>query len=351
EYYTELYALDLGLTEKRMFEEKLLPDLARDIVAEVKRERKKLPKAKSKKIELSKDERGELNAIGKSAAKPVSGTVELDNERINIAKGTVAAGGATYRHTSRIIQTTTVKLEPIQWNESELKGITIVKDQPNDLRNITMQQGLLEYKIDGANLVKAGTVSASLSKMAFDQTVKGLTYERKMKFGDYDQTFMLMGGREFKSNGSGDLPRFSYGSYWKSSFGELGDVQFTIDLTRDRDPSIVSGARQDYDNRVYGVTGKFKTQVGTELTYDIARSRHRADDQRDTVTLHGSVHDIKMTQKLKNLTMKGEYFFGDEKFTTVFGSATTDRKKVGYGADLPVTIGPLDVKLAADMSK
>lgn len=351
EYYTELYSLDLGMTDKRMFEEKLLPDLAKAVVAEVKRERKKLPQAKGKEVKVSKEEKAELNAIGKGAQKPVTGTVELDNERINIAKGTVTAGGAAYRHTSRIIQTTTVKLEPVQWDESELKGVTIVKDQPNDLRNMTMQQGLLEYKMNADNTLKAGTVSASLSKMTFDQTLKGLTFERKMKFRDYDQTFMLMGGREFKSNGSGDLPRFSYGSYWKSSFGDLGDVQFTVDLTRDRDPSIVSGARQDFDNRVYGVTGKFKTPVGTELTYDLARSKHRADDQRDSVTLHGGVHDVKMTQKLKNLTVKGEYFFGDEKFTTVFGSATTDRKKVGYGADLPVTVGPVDVKFAADMSR
>ena len=351
EYYTELYSLDLGKTDKRMFEEKFLPDLARAILAELKRVRKKLPQVKGKTITLSKDEQGELNQIGKGARKLVSGTVELDNERINIAKGDVTAGGAAYRHTSRIIQTTTVKLEPVQWDESELKGVTIVKDQPNDLRNVTMQQGLLEYKIDADNQLKAGTVSASLSKMAFDQTVKGLTFERKMKFGEYDQTWMLMGGREFKSNGSGDLPRYSYGSYWKSSFGAAGDVQFTVDFTRDRDPSVVSGARQDFDNRIYGVSGKFKTPVGTELAYDLARSKHRADDQLDTQTLYGSVHDVKLTQKLKNLTVKGEYFFGDEKFTTVFGSATTDRKKVGYGADLPATLGPVEVKLAADMSR
>ena len=351
EYYTELYSLDLGMTDKRMFEEKLLPDLAKAIVVDVKREHKKLPHEKGKEVKLPPDEKAELDKIGKGARKLVSATVELDNERINIAKGTVAAGGAAYRHTSRIIQTTTVKLEPIQWDESELKGVTIVKDQPTERRNMTVQQGLLEYKMNDANSMKFGTVSATLSKYAFDQTVKGLTYEHKMKFGDYDQTWMLMGGREFKSNGSGDLPRFSYGSYWKSSFGDLGDIQFTYDMTRDRDVSVVSGTRNDVDNRVYGVNGKFKTTFGSELTYDFARSKHRADNQRDTATLHGGIQDVKMTQKLKSLTMKGEYFFGDEKFTTVFGSATTDRRKVGYGADLPVTFGPLDVKLAADMSR
>ncbi len=349
EYYTEVYSVELGLTQKELMEEKFLPAVAKEIVAYIQKNASKFPKvaaaaAPGKKVTLSDKERAEMKQIG--SRKLVSYVLAFENERIDVPKGVPTAAGANKRQTNRFSNTNTIKLEPMQLGDDEIKGVAIVKQFPDDKRNVTVQQGLVEYKMGLDNQLKAGTVNATISKYSFSQTVKGMTLEHKQEAFGVGNTFLVMGGRDFKSSGIGDLPRYTHGASWKMAFGDAADANFIYSATRDANVTTSGPTRSDVDNRMYGVFGKIDFPTSTKFTYDVERSMQKDDASRDTAPYaRGSVHEFKLTQGIKSLNLSGEYYQGDQNFKTVYGSATSDRKRVGYTADFPGKLGFVDYAL------
>lgn len=358
EYYTDTYSLELGLTEREALEEKLLIDLAKAILEELRKEEKNLPRTpEGKKIELTPEEKEELDKIGavpEEKRKILSWNLDFQDEAIHIPKGTLAASGQKKKTTNRFIQTTTVKLEP--WKvgkEGEIKGVTIGKYEPAEIREVTLQRGELEYQINVNNLLKLGTVSGSLNKYVFDQTVAGFFFDRNMKFLGMDHNFQAIGGREFRPTGIGDLPRDNIGAAWKTTYGAAkNETKWIVDLTRDNEATVTSGVRTQVENRIYGSSGKFTVpKVGTVLEYNWLRSEHKEDRGRDTSYLPGDLYEVKASHKWMDVSMKADYYFADEKFRTIFGSATTDKRKMTLTADLPGQRGTLEYKFNTEWTR
>ncbi|MEK7355203.1 MAG: hypothetical protein AAB250_02050, partial [Bdellovibrionota bacterium] len=360
-YYTDTYSLEQGLTDREAIEEKLLIALARRIVKELNVDYAKLPTTASAKIELSPEEKSELDAIGavpaeggetKPPHKWFSWNLGFENEAITVVEGTLTAAGQPKRTTNRFSQNTTLTLEPITWGNSELKGVAISKYRPEDLRELTLQRGELEYSINPNNILKAGTVTGSISKYIFDQTLAGATFERKMELGKTKNTLFLMGGQDFRADGLGDLPRVNYGGFWKTVFGEWGEIQISADATRDKETFLnTSNVLTNVDNRLFGAIGKLKTPFQTEITVDVNRSEHKELRVPDTTFVRGDLLDAKLTQKIKDLTFRAEYYNADQLFRIVYGSATTDREKSMAAVELPGKFLWLDYTVKGDWTR
>ncbi|MEK8023775.1 MAG: hypothetical protein AAB229_08210, partial [Candidatus Hydrogenedentota bacterium] len=357
-YYTDTYSLEQGLTDREAIEEKLLIALAHRIVRELNVDYAKLPVTPSKKIDLTAEEKDELDRIGAVPEAPTpphkwfSWNLGFENEAITVMEGSLAAAGQNKRTVNRFSQNTTVKLEPITWGNSELKGVAITKYRPEDLRELTLQRGELEYAINPNNLLKAGTVTGSISKYIFDQTLAGATFERKMEFGKMKHNLFLMGGQDFRADGLGDLPRVNYGGFWKSVFGEWGELQLSADATRDKHSfRSTTGALTNVDNRLYGAMGKLKTPFKTEITFEADMSEHKELREPDTTFVRGDLLDLKLTQKIRDLTLKAEYYNADQLFRTIFGSATTDREKSMVALELPGKFLWLDYTAKGDWTR
>ncbi|MEK8022366.1 MAG: hypothetical protein AAB229_01020 [Candidatus Hydrogenedentota bacterium] len=349
-YYTDTYSLELGMTDREAIEEKLLVELAEAIHAVLDRERDRLPvtapAAPREKVELSDEEKALLGGVGPPVPrrKYLSWNLNFEDEIINIPEGTLAAAGQNKFTTNRFTQTTTMKLEPIRWDNSEVKGVAIGKYEPREIRALSLQRGELEYLVNPNNLFKFGTVSATLNKYVFDQTLAGASYDGKYEFGGMKHNLLVIGGRDFRANGLGDLPRYSVGGAWEAAFKDIVKVRFLADAARDQDPTVAAGVRTQVDNQIYGISGSAKApwKHSTELKFDLDRSYHKEIRLPDTTYNRGDLLDLRLTQKYHDLTLEGVYTYVDENFRTIYGSATSDREKLGVTANLPGKVKWID---------
>jgi hypothetical protein len=340
-YYTDTYSLEQGMTDREALEENLLPALGRRIMALVAAESATLPRPSGKQVELTDEEREVLEQIGAppEERKPLfSWNLGFENEATTITEGTLAAAGQPQRTVNRFLQNTTVKLNPQQIGGGELRGLVTTKYRPEDVRELTLQRGELEYQVGDPFLLRAGTVSQTMNKYIFDQTLLGAVLDLKFGGAGGKHNFVALGGHDWRADGIGDLPRVNYGGFWKSTFGEWAEIQLTGNATRDRHSTRnTSGAIVEVENRIFGVSGAFRTPWKTELTYDAHRSENKDPRTPDTSFVTGDVLDLKLTQPIRSLTLTGTYYNADERFRTHYGSATTDREKLGVNAELPGT--------------
>lgn len=341
EYYTDTYSLEQGVTEREALEEDLLLTLAKSIVDELRSNDTALPRTPaSKKVELSDEEKEMLDALEpevKEKRKIYSASLDFQNESVHIPEGTLVAAGQRKQTTNRFIQTSTLKLEPWRFGKtSELKGVTIGKYEPAEQRELSLQRAELEYLINPSHTVKLGTVSASLNRFVFDQTVAGATYEGRLKFGGLDHTVTAVGGREFRPTGIGDFPRYNYGGFWEAKHSKWGSLKLVADASKDDRATLsTSGVTTAVENRIYGVSGKINAPWEIAIDYDAFRSAHKENSIPDTSYLDGDLYQVKVAKKLKSLSLGGEWYFADEQFRTIFGSATPDKRKATLTGSYP----------------
>lgn len=362
-YYTEAHNISSGLTDRAAVEEHLVVALADRIRRTLLDHRSTLESAlvPIQAIELSEEERDALDRIGARPPEAVqrerifSGSVSLENQTIRIPSGTLQAAGVQEQVTNRFLATGTLNMNKTLSEVSRLEGSVtgrINSDVVPPVYPSYLERYVMDYYINEANTLRAGTVNPSLSSYVFDRTIEGVHYTHEMKSGQVSHAFDAFGGREFNADGTGIRPRGSYGASWNVGFGRVGNVKLLGSLTRDYATIVEAGnVTQNVDNGIYGATGRFRAPFGTVLDFSALQSSHRNNFRNDTQTLEGALYQVRARQNVRALELTGEYYLADADYRTVLGSATTDKEKVAATARLPLTWRVFDLVLNSSMTR
>jgi len=332
-YYTVDFSKEMGKSEKESLDE-LFNASSEKVMNEINKKvegiKDKLRSGGKKEIQLSDVQKGLIeNMMPKTPKqeppKPVSGSIELENEHIAVS-GALESSGEPKKKYDKFTTRENININIPVNKGGTLTGLINIKTMNYEDKNAQLEKILFTYK-KGKLLVSAGDVFPNISKIVFNKSLEGLYTEYKFKEGGKDG-LRAFAGREGTAYEGIYFARYDAGLSLTKIFQKKHQIDFNFAYIADDENSI--GFDSDIipvKNILTGVFGKMKYTKEFSIDWEMVYSLYNENTRVSSEYYKDLAADVKAAyiKNKRNFTLS--YYSAGPDFVTINGIATSDREK------------------------